>query len=137
MGEGTYGHYRGHVGQQGAMHGQHGGYSYDPNWVPPSPTPLLSIKQILIEQERLPLPPYPQRPFHAPHTYFMPFEYNQPSQSIVDQDSSSSHQEQSESDHGYGIATQQYGAYLFNQYRRNDDDNDDDDIKPGRHSTWN
>ncbi|XXG82742.1 hypothetical protein AAC387_Pa10g0637 [Persea americana] len=52
-----------------------------------------------------------------------------------DQHSSSSYQEQSEYGHGYDSAAQQYGAYLFNQYRRNDDD--DDDIEPGRHSTWN
>ncbi|XXG48425.1 hypothetical protein AAC387_Pa02g2876 [Persea americana] len=70
--EGTHGHYRAYVGQQGAMYGQHGGYSYDPNWVPHSPILLLSIKHILIEQGMLPLPPFPRRPFHAPHTYFMP-----------------------------------------------------------------
>ncbi|XXG53763.1 hypothetical protein AAC387_Pa03g1808 [Persea americana] len=52
-----------------------------------------------------------------------------------DQHSSSSYQEQSEYGHGYDSAAQQYGAYILNQYRRNDDD--DDDIEPGRHSTWN
>ncbi|XXG76966.1 hypothetical protein AAC387_Pa08g1217 [Persea americana] len=134
VGEGTHGHYGGYVGQQGTMYGQYGDYSYDPNWVPPSPTPILSIEQILIEQGRLP-PRLPQRPIHAPHFYFMPLDYNQPSQSTGDQHSSSSYQEQSEYGHGYDSATQQYGAYLFNQYRRNDDD--DDDIEPGRHSTWN
>ncbi|XXG47254.1 hypothetical protein AAC387_Pa02g1927 [Persea americana] len=134
VGEGTHGHYGGYVGQQGAMYGQYGDYSYDPNWVPPSPTPILSIEQILIEQGRLP-PRLPQRPIHAPHFYFMPLDYNQPSQSTGDQHSSSSYQEQSEYGHGYDSAAQQYGAYLFNQYRRNDDD--DDDIEPGQHSTWN
>ncbi|XXG40400.1 hypothetical protein AAC387_Pa01g1128 [Persea americana] len=54
VGEGTHGYYRGYVGQQGAMYGQYVDYSYDPNWVPPSPTPILSIKQILIEKGRLP-----------------------------------------------------------------------------------
>ncbi|XXG73346.1 hypothetical protein AAC387_Pa07g2280 [Persea americana] len=54
VGEGTQGHYGGYVGQQGAMYGQYGDYSYDPNWVPPSPIPILFIEQILIEQGRLP-----------------------------------------------------------------------------------
>ncbi|XXG59411.1 hypothetical protein AAC387_Pa04g1504 [Persea americana] len=54
VGEGTHGHYGGYVGQQGAIYGQYGGSLYEPNWVPPSPTPLLSIKQILIDQGRLP-----------------------------------------------------------------------------------
>ncbi|RWR73239.1 hypothetical protein CKAN_00150000 [Cinnamomum micranthum f. kanehirae] len=127
-----YGQHGGYVGQQGAMYGQHGGYSYDPNWVPPSPTPLISIEHMLIEQGRL-TPPISQRPLHAPHHYFMPYDYNQSSQSTGDQDSSSSYQEQSEYGYGYGSAAQQYGAYHFSQYRRNDDD----DIEPGRHSTWN
>ena len=64
----------------------------------------------------------------------MSFLHNYQEQSTGDQDSSSSYQEQSEYGHGYGSAVQQYGAYLFNQYRRNDDD---DDIGLGRHSTWN
>ncbi|XXG53765.1 hypothetical protein AAC387_Pa03g1808 [Persea americana] len=54
VGEGTHGHYGGYVGQQGAMYGQYVDYSYGPNWVPPSPTLILSIEQILIEQGRLP-----------------------------------------------------------------------------------
>ncbi|XXG68506.1 hypothetical protein AAC387_Pa06g1575 [Persea americana] len=31
VGEGNHGHYGGYVGQQGAMCGQYGDYSYDPN----------------------------------------------------------------------------------------------------------
>ena len=49
VGEGTHGHHGGYVGQQGAMYGQHMNYSYDPNWVPPSPTPIMSIEELLIE----------------------------------------------------------------------------------------
>ncbi|XXG55240.1 hypothetical protein AAC387_Pa03g2950 [Persea americana] len=79
VGEGTHGHYEGYVGQQGAIYGQYVDDSYDPNWVPPSPTSLLSIEWILIEQGRLP-PRLSQRPIHAPHFYFMPLDYNQPSQ---------------------------------------------------------
>ena len=87
VGEGTRGHHGDYVGQQGVMYGRYGGYSYDSNWVPPSLAPLLSIKQMLIEKGRLDPPPYPERPFHTPHTYFMLFEYSQPSQSTGDQDS--------------------------------------------------
>ncbi|XXG53705.1 hypothetical protein AAC387_Pa03g1762 [Persea americana] len=76
VGEGTHGHYGGYVGQQGAMYGQYGDYSDDLNWVPPSPTPILSIEHILIEQGRL-----PPRLIHAPHFYFMLLDCNQPSQS--------------------------------------------------------
>ncbi|XXG45683.1 hypothetical protein AAC387_Pa02g0700 [Persea americana] len=47
--EGTHGHYGGYFDQEGVMYGQYEDYSYDPNWVPPSPTPILSIEQMLIE----------------------------------------------------------------------------------------
>ncbi|XXG47031.1 hypothetical protein AAC387_Pa02g1743 [Persea americana] len=49
VGEGTHCHYGRYVGQQGTTYGQYGDYSYDPNWVPPSPTLILFIEQILIE----------------------------------------------------------------------------------------
>ncbi|XXG42505.1 hypothetical protein AAC387_Pa01g2771 [Persea americana] len=75
VGEGTHSHYGGYVGQQGAMYVQYGDYSYDPNWVPPSPTLILSIEHMLIEQGRLP-PRLPQRSIHAPHCYFMPLDFN-------------------------------------------------------------
>ncbi|XXG61840.1 hypothetical protein AAC387_Pa05g0344 [Persea americana] len=92
VGEGTHSHYGDYIGQQGAIYRQYGDSSYDPNWVPPSPTLLLSIEQKIIEQRRLP-PRLPQRPIYALHFYFMPLDYNQPSQSTGDQHSSSSYQE--------------------------------------------
>ena len=77
VGEGTHGHHGGYVGQQGAMYGQHMNYSYDPYWVPPSPTPIMSIEELLIEQGRIPPPPHdPQRPLYVPHDYFMHFLHN-------------------------------------------------------------